>query len=1261
MTPNVDRRVALCALVSCLLCSLPLSGQGTNTVAVLQTGLTRVDFLDGNGAVSGFATLAGVPLVGARAADGSLWVGTDLPTRLVNVSAAGAVSIDVPLPGTPSGIAIDATGNIWVSLIDLDQLRVHNPAGSFINTFGVGNGPRGVSISASGAVWVANSLAGSVSRVTSGLVFTFPTGGTPFDVAVRATGEVWVSNLIGNSVQLLSAAGAVTDTVAVGLSPQGLALDEQDRLWVAATGSSTVYLIPQANSTPTIFSVGANPRGVAVDGRGRAWVACQGDNTVHRIDPRTGSSTSYPGFSQVAIAGDSSGLARARIVDPNGDVDADTISNSAELAVLCNPFDSTLPEIGRVTPTQGSIEGGSTLSVEGCGFLQVTTPQLFLGTNNVTPITVVDDFLITGPVPPGSVTATALETRLADAGVNQDILPASFLYTANPGQAWLPANGGADWFRVPIASDGTRGATTTVSPSFVAAGIAVDALGAAWFVAAAGGGVERRTADGVVTDTWNLAGTTLGGIAIAVDGSAWVVDSGTVGTPGNQIHQLVPGNPVPAASLTVGTRPVTIAVAGNGEVWVGNRDSGTVSRVRNGSLVTNFAVGAQPFGIAVDRLGRAWVATQGDGMLHEVDSDSGVLNSIAVGSQPAGVAVAGNDSIWVTLEGSAEVARVDPTTGAVAATYATATAPRAIAIDGGDVIWVLHAGSGDVRRFAVNGVPVDSFATGTGGVVPGDFIGVIPVFFHHPSDDHDGDGVCSGAEIQQGGEPFHADVVPTTTLYFEGITPNTGFMVGGTAITISGCALDSGNLSVLIGGNPVADLVILDGSTATGTIPASTNLGTADVVVSANAGSVIAPGAFTYTTSPISNLNCVQDGVPITISWDEDQSYDDILITREGAPLVTLPAGLGAFADVNAPIGLINYSVTPVLNGEAGPAEFCFVTVTLAAPTGLTCQQQDDSLVLSWSNTTAYDNIVVERDGFALTTLPGMSESYADVLPAVGSHSYEVYAVSGAFESTRLVCNLSFEVLPPTALTCDGDFGMVTLGWSSSQPYGFVRIFRDATLVIELAGDPLTFVDATADEGPHDYDVVGVLQGTASVETSCSATVPVPAVTNVACSSVVFDVTATWQLGLLDYDQVRVLRDGNEVALLGGSITQYDDIGVPLGTYQYDIVAVKNGTEAAAGSCMVTVTGPVFIRGDVNADSNVDIGDPVAILSYLFSAGTEPQCLDAADVNDDGTVNVADAVYDLTYLFSMGAPPPPPFPGSGPDPTGDTISCLTSL
>lgn len=88
-----------------------------------------------------------------------------------------------------------------------------------------------------------------------------------------------------------------------------------------------------------------------------------------------------------------------------------------------------------------------------------------------------------------------------------------------------------------------------------------------------------------------------------------------------------------------------------------------------------------------------------------------------------------------------------------------------------------------------------------------------------------------------------------------------------------------------------------------------------------------------------------------------------------------------------------------------------------------------------------------------------------------------------------------------------------------------------------------------------------------------------------------------------------------------------------------------------------------FVRGDCDGDSQVGLGDFVAVLGGLF----DPEagnffCADACDSNDDGSVDLGDAIFGLQALFVTGSPAiPGPFQDCGLDPTDDVIPCLVSL
>lgn len=64
------------------------------------------------------------------------------------------------------------------------------------------------------------------------------------------------------------------------------------------------------------------------------------------------------------------------------------------------------------------------------------------------------------------------------------------------------------------------------------------------------------------------------------------------------------------------------------------------------------------------------------------------------------------------------------------------------------------------------------------------------------------------------------------------------------------------------------------------------------------------------------------------------------------------------------------------------------------------------------------------------------------------------------------------------------------------------------------------------------------------------------------------------------------------------------------------------------------------IRGDANADGEINAGDIVYLIIYLFRGGPPPLTLEHGDANNDGTIDIVDMIYILHYLFSDGPPPP---------------------
>jgi len=71
----------------------------------------------------------------------------------------------------------------------------------------------------------------------------------------------------------------------------------------------------------------------------------------------------------------------------------------------------------------------------------------------------------------------------------------------------------------------------------------------------------------------------------------------------------------------------------------------------------------------------------------------------------------------------------------------------------------------------------------------------------------------------------------------------------------------------------------------------------------------------------------------------------------------------------------------------------------------------------------------------------------------------------------------------------------------------------------------------------------------------------------------------------------------------------------------------------------VTLIGVDFMPGDANGDWQVNIGDAVFLINYIFKGGAAPDPLDIGDTNCDGSINIGDPVHLINYIFKGGPPP----------------------
>jgi bacillopeptidase F len=76
-----------------------------------------------------------------------------------------------------------------------------------------------------------------------------------------------------------------------------------------------------------------------------------------------------------------------------------------------------------------------------------------------------------------------------------------------------------------------------------------------------------------------------------------------------------------------------------------------------------------------------------------------------------------------------------------------------------------------------------------------------------------------------------------------------------------------------------------------------------------------------------------------------------------------------------------------------------------------------------------------------------------------------------------------------------------------------------------------------------------------------------------------------------------------------------------------------------AYEAVLAVVNGIYLAGDANRDSVVDLADVIFLINYLYRNDVAPTPKAAGDVNADCVVDVTDVVYLINYLYKTGAEP----------------------
>ncbi len=164
------------------------------------------------------------------------------------------------------------------------------------------------------------------------------------------------------------------------------------------------------------------------------------------------------------------------------------------------------------------------------------------------------------------------------------------------------------------------------------------------------------------------------GIAIDAQNNVWISNYGTPSAPGSTITELTPDyidyfcstglSPYSVSVKAIatysvgGTNPYSIALDAQGNAWVSNYGSNTVSELTPaGALLNIYPVGSGPRGIAIDPPGNVWVANSGTdaapgNTVTMINPAGGTTTNYTVGTGPHSIAIETSGNVWVTNFGT---------------------------------------------------------------------------------------------------------------------------------------------------------------------------------------------------------------------------------------------------------------------------------------------------------------------------------------------------------------------------------------------------------------------------------------------------------------------------------------------------------------------------------------------------------------------------------------------------------------------------------
>ena len=1162
--------------------SVTIGGAAALNVVVTATQITAVTPPSTDGVKTIAVTTAG------GIATTSFNYGTPAPTITSVNPDAGPTSGGTlfTITGTnltgASSVKVGGVAATSVVVVDATHVTAVTPAGTA--------GVKSVSLTTVGGTFTAGGAFTYIAPAPTISSVSPSSGSTLGGTLITITG----TNLTGATIVTIGSVGVTSFTVVSATSisavtPEGAVGPQIVAVTTEGGSASKPNAFTYVTPLPTITLVNPNSGVLA----GGTAITITGTNftgaTVVKIG--TNAATSMVVVSDTSItAVTPAGLAGAQSV---------AVTTAGGTATAPGAFTYTnvsLPSIASVSPTSGPSSGGTAITITGTNLTGATsvkvggvaaTSVVVASATSITAVTPVgtlgqQDVLVTTPL--GSATAVKAFTYEIPAPTIASLSPTSgttlggttvTISGAHLTGATSVTFGGVAATNVVVVSDTSITAVTPARTSGAKSVVVTTPAGIATALNAFTFELPAPTITSVNPNTGVLAGgtdITISGTnlsaasSVTIDGVA--VTSIVINGTGTQITAVTPAG-------TAGAKTLSVTTAGGTATKVGAFTYTNATLPTIASVIPNSGVLSGGTAITItgtNLTGATSVKIGGVAATSMVVVSATSITAVT----PAG-AVGAKDVVVITPSGNA--------TGTNAFTYLdvptiVSVSPNTGSTNGGTAITITGTNLTGASSVTVGGVAATNLvvvsATSITAKTPTGTAGVKPVVVTTPG----GIATLAGA--------FTYVQAPTIA----SVTPSTGVLAGGTAITITGTNL-TGAISVTVGGTPATSVVVVNATTITALTPAATE-GLKPIIVSTLGGATTERVLFNYMNVPAPTITSVSPisgsisgGTAITITGTNLTGATSVTVGGAAATSVVVVSATSITAVTPAGAAGAQSVAVTTEGGTATKANaFTYVvlapTIASVSPTSGAISG-GTAITITGTNLTGASSVTV--GGVAATSFVVVSATSVTAVTPSGTAGAKAVAVTTAGGTATKANAFTYVVPAPTIASVSPTSG-VTSGGTAITIEGTHFIVGATT--VKVGGVAATGVVVASDTSLTAVTPAGTLGLKAvAVTTSGGTATAVGAFTYLAAAPTIASVSPTSGSAL----------GATKITIVGTNLTGASSVTV--GGKAATSVVVVNATTITA----MTPSGTVGAQ-DVAVTTSGGIATAPSAFTYVAAAPT---------------------------------------------------------